>query len=34
VLTAGENVVRLAPPLTVTAAEVGTALSALDRIFR
>jgi acetylornithine/succinyldiaminopimelate/putrescine aminotransferase len=34
VLTAGENVVRLAPPLTVTAAEVETALSTLDRIFR
>ena len=33
VLTAGENVVRLAPPLTVTADEVDDALQILDRIF-
>jgi len=33
VLTAGENVVRLAPPLTVTAGEVGDALEILHRIF-
>ncbi len=32
VLTAGDDVVRLAPPLTVTAEEVGAALSVLDRI--
>lgn len=32
VLTAGENVVRLAPPLTVTAEEVSRALAVLDRI--
>jgi acetylornithine/N-succinyldiaminopimelate aminotransferase len=33
VLTAGENVVRLAPPLTVTADEVDDALEILRRIF-
>jgi acetylornithine/N-succinyldiaminopimelate aminotransferase len=33
VLTAGEDVVRLAPPLTVTAGEVGAALTLLRRIF-
>jgi acetylornithine/N-succinyldiaminopimelate aminotransferase len=33
VLTAGENVVRLAPPLTVTAPDVDDALQVLDRIF-
>ncbi len=33
VLTAGENVVRLAPPLTVTAGDVDDALQILDRIF-
>jgi acetylornithine aminotransferase len=33
VLTAGENVVRLAPPLTVTAGDVDEALGILDRIF-
>ena len=33
VLTAGENVVRLAPPLTVTADEVDDALQIFDRIF-
>ena len=33
VLTAGENVVRLAPPLTVTADEVDDALEILNRIF-
>ena len=33
VLTAGENVVRLAPPLTVTADEVDDALAILERIF-
>jgi acetylornithine/N-succinyldiaminopimelate aminotransferase len=33
VLTAGENVVRLAPPLTVTADEVDDALLILHRIF-
>ena len=33
VLTAGENVVRLAPPLTVTADEVEDALRILERIF-
>ncbi len=33
VLTAGENVVRLAPPLTVTAGDVDEALEILDRIF-
>ena len=33
VLTAGENVVRLAPPLTVTARDVDDALQILDRIF-
>jgi acetylornithine/N-succinyldiaminopimelate aminotransferase len=33
VLTAGENVVRLAPPLTVTADEVDNAFEILDRIF-
>ena len=33
VLTAGENVVRLAPPLTVTASDVDDALGILDRIF-
>ena len=33
VLTAGENVVRLAPPLTVTAGEVDAALRILERIF-
>ena len=32
VLTAGENVVRLAPPLTVTAEDVSEALALLDRI--
>jgi acetylornithine/N-succinyldiaminopimelate aminotransferase len=32
VLTAGENVVRLAPPLTVSADDVGEALSILQRI--
>ena len=32
VLTAGADVVRLAPPLTVTAAEVDEALATLDRI--
>jgi len=32
VLTAGENVVRLAPPLTVTAEDVSEALARLDRI--
>jgi acetylornithine/N-succinyldiaminopimelate aminotransferase len=32
VLTAGENVVRLAPPLTVSAEEVEEALGILDRI--
>ncbi|HUG64537.1 MAG TPA: acetylornithine/succinylornithine family transaminase [Gaiellaceae bacterium] len=32
VLTAGENVVRLAPPLTISAAEVNEALIALERI--
>jgi acetylornithine aminotransferase len=34
VLTAGDHVLRLAPPLTVTAAEVDAALTVLDRIFR
>jgi acetylornithine/succinyldiaminopimelate/putrescine aminotransferase len=34
VLTAGDHVLRLAPPLTVTSDEVAAALSALDRIFR
>ncbi len=33
VLTAGENVLRLAPPLTVTAEEVEAALGVLSRIF-
>ena len=33
VLTAGENVLRLAPPLTVTAGDVDDALQILDRIF-
>jgi acetylornithine/N-succinyldiaminopimelate aminotransferase len=33
VLTAGEDVVRLAPPLTVTEGEVGEALTVLQRIF-
>ncbi len=33
VLTAGENVVRLAPPLTVTAGDVDDALDILHRIF-
>ena len=33
VLTAGENIVRLAPPLTVTADEVEDALHVLQRIF-
>jgi len=33
VLTAGDNVLRLAPPLTVTSDEVGAALATLDRIF-
>ena len=33
VLSAGENVVRLAPPLTVTAGDVDDALGILDRIF-
>jgi acetylornithine/succinyldiaminopimelate/putrescine aminotransferase len=33
VLTAGEDVVRLAPPLTVTAGEVEEALTLLYRIF-
>jgi acetylornithine/N-succinyldiaminopimelate aminotransferase len=33
VLTAGENVVRLAPPLTVTAPDVDDALQVLARIF-
>ena len=33
VLTAGENVVRLAPPLTVTARDVDDALQLFDRIF-
>ncbi|HEX4746945.1 MAG TPA: acetylornithine/succinylornithine family transaminase [Gaiellaceae bacterium] len=33
VLTAGENVVRLAPPLTVTAEEVAAAATILSRIF-
>jgi acetylornithine/N-succinyldiaminopimelate aminotransferase len=32
VLTAGEHVVRLAPPLTVTGDDIGTALSILRRI--
>ena len=32
VLTAGADVVRLAPPLTVTAVEVDEALATLDRI--
>jgi acetylornithine aminotransferase len=32
VLAAGDSVVRLAPPLTVTAEEVTTALSVLERI--
>jgi acetylornithine/succinyldiaminopimelate/putrescine aminotransferase len=34
VLTAGDDVLRLAPPLTVTAGEVESALATLDRIFR
>jgi acetylornithine aminotransferase len=34
VLTAGDDVVRLAPPLTVSADEVAAALDTLDRIFR
>jgi acetylornithine/N-succinyldiaminopimelate aminotransferase len=34
VLTAGDNVLRLAPPLTVTADEVAAALATLGRIFR
>ena len=33
VLTAGEDVVRLAPPLTATAGDVDDALTILDRIF-
>jgi acetylornithine aminotransferase len=33
VLTAGENVVRLAPPLTVTAGDIDEAVSILRRIF-
>jgi acetylornithine/N-succinyldiaminopimelate aminotransferase len=33
VLTAGDDVVRLAPPLTVTAADVSEALDVLGRIF-
>jgi acetylornithine/N-succinyldiaminopimelate aminotransferase len=33
VLSAGENVVRLAPPLTVTSDEIGDALTVLRRIF-
>ncbi len=33
VLTAGENVVRFAPPLTVTTGDVDEALEILDRIF-
>ena len=33
VLTAGESVIRLAPPLTVTAGEVDDALQILHRIF-
>ncbi len=32
VLTAGDDVVRLAPPLTTTADEVGEALAILGRI--
>ena len=32
VLTAGADVVRLAPPLTVTAVEVDEALATLERI--
>jgi acetylornithine aminotransferase len=32
VLTAGERVVRLAPPLTVSAADVAEAISILNRI--
>ena len=32
VLSAGEHVVRLAPPLTVTADDVATALDALSRV--
>ena len=34
VLTAGDDVVRLAPPLTVASADVAEALTALGRIFR
>ena len=34
VLTAGDHVVRLAPPLTITADDVAAALGVLDRIFR
>lgn len=34
VLAAGDNVVRLAPPLTVSAHEAATALSLLERIMR
>jgi predicted acetylornithine/succinylornithine family transaminase len=33
VLTAGEHVLRLAPPLTITESEVDAALAILDRIF-
>ena len=33
VLTAGDDVVRFAPPLTVTAAEVDEAVTAITRIF-
>ena len=34
VLTAGDHVLRLAPPLTVGADEVASALQILGRIFR
>jgi acetylornithine aminotransferase len=33
-LTAGDNVLRLAPPLTVNAGEIDAALTGLGRIFR
>ena len=32
VLTAGDNVVRLAPPLTVSAVDVAAALDVLARV--